>query len=93
MLQNCGAPRGRKITAAAWAAAIVFRLSVAASRLEVFSRAVFLGLTPQAMDMPPLRGWFEPSRTNAGGYSRATANKFSGENASRMKRIKRVETR
>jgi hypothetical protein len=35
-------------------------LSVAASRLEIFFRAVFLGLTPQAMDMSPLRGlWFE----------------------------------
>ena len=49
--------RGRQIAAAASAAAIICRLSVAASRLEVFFRAVFLGLTPQAMNLPPLRGF------------------------------------
>ena len=48
--------RGRQIAAAASAAAMIFRLSVAASRLEEFIPAVFLGLTPQAMSMPPLRG-------------------------------------
>ena len=62
--------RGRQIAAAASAAAIIFQLSVAASRLEDFFRAVFLGLTPQAMSMPPLRGWFEPSQRNSGSYSR-----------------------
>jgi hypothetical protein len=33
-------------------------LSVAASRLLVFACTVFLGLKPQAMNIPPLRGWF-----------------------------------
>jgi hypothetical protein len=32
-------------------------LSVAASRLIIFFRAVFLGLTSQATGMSPLRGW------------------------------------
>ena len=54
--QARGALKGRQIAAAASATAIIFRLSVAASRLEVLFRAVFLGLTPQAMHMPPLRG-------------------------------------
>ena len=44
------------MAAAAWAAAIIFRLSVAASRLVVFSCIVPRGLTPQAMYLPPLRG-------------------------------------
>ena len=60
--QARGALKGRQIAAAASAAAIIFRLSVAASRLEVLFRAVFLGLTPQAMHMPPLRGWPDSSR-------------------------------
>jgi hypothetical protein len=29
--------------------------------LMIDFRAVFLGLTPQAKDLPPLRGWLEPS--------------------------------
>jgi hypothetical protein len=48
--------RGRQIAAAASAAATIFRLSVAASRLEGFSPALFLGLTPQANYLSPLRG-------------------------------------
>jgi len=32
-------------------------LYVAASRLDHIVVSVFLGLTPQAMDMPPLRGF------------------------------------
>jgi hypothetical protein len=48
--------RTRQFPAAALAAAIIFRLSVAVSRLGDFFGAVFLGLTPQAMSMPPLRG-------------------------------------
>ena len=66
MLQNCGAPRGRQIAAAASAAANFLRLSVAASRLEVFFGPVFLGLTPQAMDMPPLRGFTRPPHEDCG---------------------------
>jgi hypothetical protein len=65
--------RGRQIGAAASAAATIFRLSVAASRLENSLRAVFLGLTPQAMDLPPLRGCFVPSRRKAGSYLRVRA--------------------
>jgi hypothetical protein len=45
------------------AAAILFRWPVAASRLMRFFRTAFLGLTPQAMNMPPLRG----SENAAGG--------------------------
>ena len=26
----------------------------------LFILTVFLGLAPQAMNMPPLRGWFDP---------------------------------
>ena len=70
--------RGRQIAAAS-ASATIFRVSVAASRLEDLLCAVFLGLTPQAMDMPPLRGWFEPSRRNAGSFSRP--GKMSARNS------------
>jgi hypothetical protein len=62
--------RGRQTVAAASAAATIFRLSVAASRLDDSLRAVFLGLTPQAMDLPPLRGCFVSSRRKVGGYLR-----------------------
>ncbi len=58
--QNREAPeRGRQIAAAASAAATIFRSSVAASRLEDLFRAVFLGLTPQANYLSPLRGLTE----------------------------------
>ncbi len=52
---------GRQIGAAALAAATSGRLSPLRG-LRISFRSVFLGLTPQAMSMPPLRGWFEPSR-------------------------------
>jgi hypothetical protein len=51
---------GRQIAAAVSAAAAILRLSVAASRLEGFFRAVFLGLTPQANYLSPLRGSLYP---------------------------------
>ena len=40
---------------------MIFWLSVAASRLMKFFPTVFLGLTPQAMSLSPLRGWADLS--------------------------------
>ena len=39
---------------------------VAASRLVHIVMPVFLGLTPQAMDMPPLRGFTRPPHEDCG---------------------------
>jgi hypothetical protein len=52
-------------------------MSVAASRLVHILMPVFLGLTPQAMNMPPLRG-FEGSRHDDGGDpgTRAAASRL-----------------
>ena len=41
------------------------KLSVAASRLVNLFRSVHLWLTPQAMNVPPLRGWCVPSKRNS----------------------------
>ncbi len=42
-------------------------MQVSSGLLEDYFRAAFLGLTPQAMDLPPLRGSFEPSPGRSAG--------------------------
>jgi hypothetical protein len=51
----------RQVAAAAKTAAILIRSGVAASRLIDFLLTIFLGLTPQAMRMSPLRGFSHPT--------------------------------